>query len=98
MMSQRVLPPGVDSKTLDSFFDHVAAKIEVDNVSRDPSTGALRGPQGQENYGDPFPLARDHTPSGAVRPSTVEEVQYILKAANQFNIPLWTVSRGKNLG
>ncbi|KAG4282233.1 hypothetical protein FPRO04_13354 [Fusarium proliferatum] len=31
-------------------------------------------------------------------PASVEEVRAILHVANQFNIPLWTFSRGKNLG
>ncbi|OJJ80657.1 FAD-binding oxidoreductase, partial [Aspergillus glaucus CBS 516.65] len=37
-------------------------------------------------------------PSGAVRPSKVEQVRQIVKLANVYKVPLWTVSRGKNLG
>jgi FAD/FMN-containing dehydrogenase len=97
-MASRILPPGLDEATLDAFFDEVTNLIGEENVSRDPSIGNLPGPKGQESYGDPWPLARDHTPSGAVRPATVEEVQHVLKAANEHRVPLWTVSRGKNLG
>lgn len=94
----RVLPPNVDAATLDAFFDTIAATIGEENVSRDHTYGAPQGPHGQTSYGDPFPLARDHCPSGAVRPETVEEVQAVLRAANRYRVPVWTVSRGKNLG
>lgn len=98
MDKTHVLPPNVDGTTLDAFFDVVASKIGASNVSRDHTSGAPKGPHGQYSYGDPFPLVHDHTPSGAVRPETVEEVQFVVKAANRFHVPLWTVSRGKNLG
>jgi 4-cresol dehydrogenase (hydroxylating) len=40
----------------------------------------------------------EHAPVGAVCPASVEEVQAILKIANQYRQPLWTVSTGKNMG
>lgn len=36
--------------------------------------------------------------SAAVAPQSVEEVQAIVRAANQFRIPLYPISTGKNLG
>src|SRR5579863_9393916 len=36
--------------------------------------------------------------SGAVAPSTTEEVQQIVRIANRYRIPLYTISTGKNLG
>jgi 4-cresol dehydrogenase (hydroxylating) len=36
--------------------------------------------------------------SGAVAPQTVEEIQAVVRIANEHKLPLWTVSRGKNLG
>lgn len=98
MVVPRVLPPHVSAATLDAFFDEVATVIGHENVSRDPEFGAPKGPHGQFSYGDPYPLVRDHSPSGAVRPKTAEEVQLVVKCANRFKIPLWTISRGKNLG
>ena len=94
----RVLPAGVPAETLDSFFDAIAAKIGTEHVSRDHRSGSLPGPHGSESYGDPFSARTDRLPSGAVRPSSVEEVQHVVKEANNFKIPLWTVSRGRNLG
>jgi 4-cresol dehydrogenase (hydroxylating) len=36
--------------------------------------------------------------SAAIAPANVEEVQAIVRLANEFKTPLWPVSRGKNLG
>lgn len=96
----QVLPEGVDLPTYDRFFDELATIVGIDNISRDGRAGALQGPHKQTSYGDPYPLGsgKPREPSGAVRPSSVEEVQAILKAANNYKIPLWTISRGKNLG
>jgi len=33
-----------------------------------------------------------------VTPTSVEQVQEIVKIANEWNLTLWTFSRGKNLG
>jgi 4-cresol dehydrogenase (hydroxylating) len=39
-----------------------------------------------------------HHAAGAIAPTSVEEVQAAVKIANQFRLPLWPISRGKNLG
>ena len=39
-----------------------------------------------------------HVPVGAVCPQSVEEVQAIVKIANEFRQPIWPVSTGKNMG
>ena len=96
----RILPPLFDEKTFDEALDAIASIVGSDNVSRDSSEGNLEGPQGQKCYGDVWPLgdADAHTPSGAIRPASVEQVQGILQVANRYKLPLWTVSRGRNLG
>jgi len=79
----------------------MAAIVGADNISRDSSHGNLEGPAGQLCYGDVWPLgggSADHTPSGAIRPQSVEEVQKVVNIAGRYKLPLWTVSRGKNLG
>jgi (+)-pinoresinol hydroxylase len=40
----------------------------------------------------------EYIPSGAVAPENVEQIQEIVKIANAFGLPLWTVSTGRNLG
>jgi 4-cresol dehydrogenase (hydroxylating) len=50
-------------------------------------------------YRDKFAVQEGtHLPSGAVGPTSVEEVQAALRIANQFRLPVWPISRGKNLG
>lgn len=85
-------------EALGGFFDDVARILGEDNISRTASYGGLEDTQDQKSYGDPFSTAGTHRPSGAVRPSTVEEVQKVMKLANKHKVSLWTVSRGKNLG
>lgn len=45
----------------------------------------------------PDPTDR-YVPVGAVAPATVEEVQELVKIANKYKQPLWTISTGKNMG
>jgi 4-cresol dehydrogenase (hydroxylating) len=53
----------------------------------------------RETYKDKFAVDFDaHHPLGAVAPESVEEVQTVVRIANQFLLPIWPISRGKNLG
>jgi 4-cresol dehydrogenase (hydroxylating) len=51
-------------------------------------------------YQDQFAFAPPgaHAPGGVVAPESVEQIQALLKLANEKKVPLWPVSRGKNLG
>ena len=42
--------------------------------------------------------AEDRVPSAAVAPTTVEQVQAVVRIANAHRIPLWAISTGRNLG
>ena len=53
-----------------------------------------------ESYHDPYTISNDagrYKARAAVAPVSTEQVQEIVKVANEYRIPLWTVSRGKNL-
>lgn len=56
--------------------------------------GEVRG------FRDPFAWREWNAfaPSAAVLPSSVEQVQGILRIANEFGLPLWTSSQGRNNG
>jgi hypothetical protein len=99
-VGDRVIPPGIDEIILNNAFDAVAQAIGEENVSRNHEYGGLEGPNGELWYGDHYEMRASgrNTPAGAFRPKTVEEIQDILKIANKFHIPLWVISRGKNLG
>lgn len=54
----------------------------------------------RDTYRDVYQPSNEerHAPAGAVAPASVEEVQALLRLANERKVPLWPVSRGKNLG
>ncbi|KAG6354515.1 hypothetical protein INS49_004532 [Diaporthe citri] len=88
-----VLPPGVSQNDFDSALKQIAASLGEDSV--------FRGERLKE-YVDPYEIPEGgherKVPGAAVCPSSVEELQAALKVVNEFKIPVWTVSRGKNLG
>ncbi|MBF0672548.1 MAG: FAD-binding oxidoreductase [Salinibacterium sp.] len=51
-------------------------------------------------FRDPFegPDATEHQPRFVVQPGTVEEVQAVVRIANELGVPLWTSSMGRNFG
>jgi 4-cresol dehydrogenase (hydroxylating) len=69
--------------------------------------GAVLGPEGLitdsaevAGFRDPF-SHRDwdeFEPSAVLMPASVEEVQAVLRIANEFRVPLWTSSQGRNNG
>ncbi|KAH7242852.1 hypothetical protein B0J15DRAFT_404739 [Fusarium solani] len=91
---KRILPPGV------SASDFSQAVAEFSNV--------VGGDQvfigdGLAHYIDPYDIWEDDEfkrkmPSAAVCPSSTDQIREVLRVANKFSIPLWTFSRGKNLG
>lgn len=89
-----VLPPGVSSDAFDRALNDFARAIGDEWV--------VRAEEQLADYRDPFAFAsadaKEFAPSAALKPGSVEEIQAIVKIANEHKIPLWTVSRGKNLG
>jgi 4-cresol dehydrogenase (hydroxylating) len=63
--------------------------------------GAVRAePAHLSEFHDPYPLgdAAEFAPGAVVSPSSVEEVQAVVRVANELRVPLWATSRGKNNG
>jgi 4-cresol dehydrogenase (hydroxylating) len=53
----------------------------------------------RQSYSDKFAIDDNrHVPLGAVAPATVEEIRAIVRVAAEYRVPLWPISRGKNLG
>ncbi|KAB2578871.1 4-cresol dehydrogenase (hydroxylating) flavoprotein subunit [Lasiodiplodia theobromae] len=90
---EAVLPPGVSQADFDSAIKEYAAIVGHDGVF----TG-----QALEDYIDPYELweadGKRRMPSGAVCPRSIEELRGVLRISNKYGIPVWTFSRGKNLG
>ena len=53
-----------------------------------------------KDFRDPYEGddAKDYQPSFVVQPSTVEEIQAVVRIANELQIQLWTSSTGRNYG
>ncbi len=90
-MASTPLPPGFDAQKLAQVrraFESAlgARKVFFEETDR-------------QGYLDKFAVDdAAHHPVGAIAPETVEEVQAAVKIANQYLMPLWPISRGKNLG
>lgn len=90
---QSILPPGISQNVFDNAIRGYQDAVGEDQV--------LQGDDLME-YIDPYELqeaeGKRKMPSAAVRPKNIEELRKILKVSNEFGIPVWTFSRGKNLG
>ncbi|KAL1848912.1 hypothetical protein VTK73DRAFT_9983 [Phialemonium thermophilum] len=89
-----VLPPGVRAEDFDKALKEFQGAV---------GDGAVYVGAALSDYVDPYDLwesdeGKRKMPSAAVCPSTTDELREVLRIANRFAIPLWTFSRGKNLG
>jgi len=91
-MADRVLPPGISESAFDRALAAFGAAIGAQYVFTDD--------EDRETYLDLHAMgdADSHAPSAAIAPGSVEDVQAVMRIANEHKIPLWTISRGKNLG
>jgi 4-cresol dehydrogenase (hydroxylating) len=86
---EQVLPEGINSQTLDRALAQFADVIGEQWV--------LNTDQDRDNYQDFYALNPSiHHASAAIAPANTEEVQAVVRIANEHKIPLWTISRGKN--
>jgi (+)-pinoresinol hydroxylase len=86
-------PPGVSAADFSKALEKFAAAVGKEYVfTSDEDTDLYR-----DAFSPYWHEAEDSVPSAAVAPDAVEQVQEIVKIANQHKIPLWTISTGKNL-
>ncbi|CBF79150.1 hypothetical protein AN7068.2 [Aspergillus nidulans FGSC A4] len=89
-----ILPPGLDAPTWADVLQQFRSILGDE--------GVLCGHEHRVRYIDPYAEQSDEQEkrgsSATLFPVTVEHIQAILKICNKHKIPLWTVSRGKNLG
>ena len=91
-VSTSPLPPGVTEAALSRALDGFTAALGADRVLT--SDADLR------EFRDPFQHATwdTNTASAVVMPTTVEEIQEVLRVANEHKVPLWTHGTGRNNG
>lgn len=87
-------PPGISASTFSTALQQFAAIVGKEWV--------FSSDEDMDLYRDAYSPIRDQpderTASAAVAPQTPEQVQAIIRVANQYSIPLYTISTGKNLG
>ncbi|OAG38904.1 hypothetical protein AYO21_06935 [Fonsecaea monophora] len=97
-----VLPPGIDSKQFHTFIRRVQDIVGLENVTIVTSPGV----SDEESYLNPSKtrdifhiLDEDYFVSSAtVAPRNVADVQAIMRLCNEFEIPVWPFSIGRNVG
>jgi 4-cresol dehydrogenase (hydroxylating) len=87
-----VLAPGVRKADFKGAVAAMRKVVGAEWVFADPD--AVR--PWKKSY-TPDPSGK-HAPVGAVCPQSAEEVQALVKIANEYRQPLWPVSTGKNMG
>ena len=87
-------PPGVTERDFSSALEEFANAIGSEWVfTSDEDVNLYR-----DAYSPFWGEAEDRVPSAAVAPASVEQLQAIVRTANAYKVPLWTVSTGRNLG
>jgi 4-cresol dehydrogenase (hydroxylating) len=87
-----ILPPGVNAEQFASAINQFREAVGREWV--------FTSDEDLHPYRDHFSYIKDQPneliPSAAVGPDTVEQVQAIVRTANQYKIPLYAISTGKN--
>ncbi len=88
----RPVPPGITAAELDGALEALTTELGPDKV--------LLGEAELREFRDPFQHAssEEYTASAVVMPTTVEEIQAILRIANERRVPVWTHGQGRNNG
>src|SRR5665213_599740 len=82
--------PRADETATKAAIKALALELGEDNV--------LVSPEQLQEYRDPYDYrgSDEFTGSAVVTPRSVEDVQTIVRLANEFRVPLWTFSTGRN--
>ncbi len=90
-MSATAIPDGMTESQLESALRAFSGVVGAEHV--------LTG-DAVEEFRDWFwPKAwTQYDPSAVVQPSSTEEIQAIVRLANEHRVPIWTTSQGRNLG
>ena len=99
--SNRALPPNVTEEQLDAALDEIreivgSNHVEVVDLDNLVEGSYMEPPKTHDCF---YMLDEmDLVVSAIVRPGNTEDVQAIMRIANQHKIPLWVTSIGRNVG
>jgi 4-cresol dehydrogenase (hydroxylating) flavoprotein subunit len=86
-----IAPAGVSITRVESALDAIRAEIGADHVLTGESALEFRDPYWHKDW-------PDYDASAVIQPGSVEEVQAVLRIANERGVPIWTNSTGRNNG
>jgi len=91
-MAQSTITPDVRPTLNAEVLERLVAALGADKV--------ITEPEAVDEFKDPYYIPGDDTftASAVVEPTTTEEVQAIMRIANEFGVPVWPHSQGKNYG
>ena len=87
------LPPGVNSADFSTSLEQFSSAIGPDWVYTSDEDVALY----RDYYSPLWGEEEEMVASAAVAPDTVEQVQAVVRIANQYKIPIYPISTGRNL-
>lgn len=87
------LPPNVSSSAFEAALTAWRQAVGPEWVFTKDEDVALYRDAYSPFYGEP----EDRVASAAVAPATVEQVQAVMRTANQYKIPIYPISTGRNL-
>jgi len=88
------IPPGVSERDFARATDRLASVVGSEWVFTSDEDVALY----RDAYSPLFSEPGEKVASAAVAPESAEQVQEIVRIANEYRIPLYPISTGKNLG
>jgi len=95
-----ILPPGVSEgdflAAIEEFKSVVGDHVDIIDLDALSEGDYHNNPKTHDLYY--FLEEKELVASAVVRPASTEEVQSVVKIANQYKIPLWISSIGRNLG
>src|ERR1044071_8003375 len=86
-------PPNVSTADFNRAIAAWKQTVGADWVFTAPEDVALYRDAYSPYWGEP----EERVASGAVAPASVEQVQAVVRTANQYSVPLYTISTGRNL-
>ena len=87
-------PPGISDRDFARALDELRNAVGAEWVfTSDEDVNLYR-----DAYSPFKGEAEDRVPSAAVAPRSVAQVQAVVRIANRYRLPLWTIATGRNLG
>jgi len=87
-------PPNVSQRDFDRALSEFESAVGADWVFKDDESVVLY----RDAYSPFKGEEEERVASAAVAPNSVEQVQQVVRTANEYRIPIYPISTGKNLG